>query len=129
MTNNDLQRFIKDLSPELMEKAGQCKTIEEMKEFIAENDAELSEEALELVSGGLDACKPEYSTEEVYWYIGTSDLVYKGQTVKLIGIEKKIQTGVLEYRMCTSDLTPHTITQAEYIEIKNMGQPNWGGCP
>ena len=52
MSNIDLQEYIKDLTPEQKEKALKCKTKEELNEFIANNDLELPEEALELVSGG-----------------------------------------------------------------------------
>ena len=48
----NLEEYIKGLSPELQEKARACKTKEELNAFIAENDLELPEEALELVSGG-----------------------------------------------------------------------------
>ena len=48
----DHEKYLKDLSPELQEKARRCKTKEELNAFIAENDLELPEEALEMVSGG-----------------------------------------------------------------------------
>ncbi len=41
-----------DLSPELREKAKQCKTTEEILELAKEEDVELSDEDLEGVSGG-----------------------------------------------------------------------------
>ncbi|MBR1752635.1 MAG: hypothetical protein IJ740_17485 [Ruminococcus sp.] len=50
--NKDLEKYIGELSPELQEKARACKTKEELNQFIADNDLELPEEALELVSGG-----------------------------------------------------------------------------
>ena len=50
--NENFEKYINDLSPELQEKAHQCKTKEELNAFIAENDIELPEDALELVSGG-----------------------------------------------------------------------------
>ena len=46
------EKYIKELPEELQEKARQCRTMEELNEFIAENDVELSDEALEMVSGG-----------------------------------------------------------------------------
>ena len=48
----DYEEYLKDLSPELQEKARLCKTKEELNAFIAENDIELPEDALELVAGG-----------------------------------------------------------------------------
>ena len=50
--NENFEKYIEGLSPELQEKARECKTKEELNDFIAENDLELPEEALELVSGG-----------------------------------------------------------------------------
>ncbi len=46
------EKYLKDLSPELQEKAMECKTPEEINEFIDDNDLELDESALEMVSGG-----------------------------------------------------------------------------
>ena len=45
---------LKDLSPELQEKAKACKTAEELKTLAQENGFELSDEELEGVSGGED---------------------------------------------------------------------------
>ncbi|MCR5142924.1 MAG: hypothetical protein K6C68_10445 [Ruminococcus sp.] len=56
--NENFEKYIKDLPPELREKASECKTIEELNEFVAENDIELPEEALELVSGGCGSSAP-----------------------------------------------------------------------
>ena len=50
--NVRLEKYIKDLSPELQEKARQCKTKEELNAFITENNLELPEEVLEMVAGG-----------------------------------------------------------------------------
>lgn len=48
----DIEKYIGGLDPELQGKARQCKTKEELSAFIADNDLELPEDALELVSGG-----------------------------------------------------------------------------
>ncbi|MBO6141315.1 MAG: hypothetical protein J6O40_05910 [Ruminococcus sp.] len=50
--NEKFEKYLKDLSPELQEKARECKTKEELNAFIAENEIELPEEALEMVAGG-----------------------------------------------------------------------------
>ena len=50
--NEKYREYIKDLSPELQEKAKGIKTQEELNEFLSENDIELPEDALEAVSGG-----------------------------------------------------------------------------
>ena len=51
--NENFEKYIEGLSPELQEKARACKTKEELNAFIAENDLELPEEALEMVAGGI----------------------------------------------------------------------------
>ena len=53
--NEKYKDYLKDLSPELQEKAKDIKTQEELNEFLSENDIELPEDALEAVSGG-DGC-------------------------------------------------------------------------
>ena len=50
--NKDLEKYIGELSPESQEKARQCKTKEELNRFIADNDLEIPEDALEAVAGG-----------------------------------------------------------------------------
>ena len=50
--NEKFEKYIEGLRPELQEKARECKTKEELNAFIAENDLELPEGALEMVSGG-----------------------------------------------------------------------------
>ncbi|SEF78271.1 hypothetical protein SAMN04487934_103124 [Eubacterium ruminantium] len=48
----NIESFIKDLSPELQEKARACKTTEELLKLADDNDIEISREALDTVSGG-----------------------------------------------------------------------------
>ena len=52
MMNEELQKFLDDLSPELQQKARECKTQEEFNDFFSENDIELPDEILDAVSGG-----------------------------------------------------------------------------
>ena len=52
MNKEKLENLISDLSPELQEKARACATKEELLKLAAESDVELSEDALEAVSGG-----------------------------------------------------------------------------
>ncbi|MBQ6674725.1 MAG: hypothetical protein IJM75_01210 [Ruminococcus sp.] len=54
--NEKFEQYISDLSPEMQEKARECKTKEELNAFIAENDLELPEEALDMIAGGSKAC-------------------------------------------------------------------------
>ena len=50
--NEKFEKYIKDLSPELQEKAKDIKTTDELNAFIADNDLELDDELLSAVSGG-----------------------------------------------------------------------------
>ena len=50
--NENLEKYIGELSPELQAKARQCKDMTELNALLAENDVELSEDALEAVAGG-----------------------------------------------------------------------------
>lgn len=52
MKNENLEKYIGELSPELQEKARECKDMAELNALLAENDAELSEDALQAVAGG-----------------------------------------------------------------------------
>ena len=52
MEIKNIEKYIGDLSPEMQEKARECKTKEELNAFLAENDVELSEDALQAVAGG-----------------------------------------------------------------------------
>ena len=50
--NVKFSEYLKDLPPELQEKAKGIKTREELNEFLSENDIELPEETLGAVAGG-----------------------------------------------------------------------------
>ena len=50
--NEKYKEYLKDLPPELQEKAKDIKTQEELLEFLSDNDVELPEDALDAVSGG-----------------------------------------------------------------------------
>ncbi len=56
MAEFDLEYFIKELPAELQDKAKACKNMTELNEFVAENDIELPEEALDMVAGGGALC-------------------------------------------------------------------------
>ena len=57
MKKEELETFIGELSPELQEKIRECKTMEEFNTLLAENDVELSDDALEAVAGGCGTTK------------------------------------------------------------------------
>lgn len=52
MDNINIEEYIKDLSPELQEKAKACTSIEELLKLARENKVPLPDEALEIVAGG-----------------------------------------------------------------------------
>ncbi|SEF78251.1 hypothetical protein SAMN04487934_103123 [Eubacterium ruminantium] len=78
----NIESFIKDLSPELQEKARACTTIEELLKFADDNDIEIPKDALEAASGGsscggdcyhvvLDIEKDKHAWDngrEYYWH-------------------------------------------------------------
>ena len=47
MKKEELEKYIGELSPEMQEKARACKDMQELNALLAENDVELSEDALE----------------------------------------------------------------------------------
>lgn len=63
MKEEDMEKYISNFSPELQEKARACKNIDEFKTFISKNNIELSEDALEAVSGGGDTEDDELESE------------------------------------------------------------------
>ena len=61
--NVNFEKYIEGLDPKMQEKARQCKTKEEILDFVADNDIELPGEALEMVSGG---CSPNHEGQTPY---------------------------------------------------------------
>ena len=62
MKKEELEKYVGELTPEMQEKARQCKTMDELNALLAENDAELSEDALKAVAGGCSASSVKYNT-------------------------------------------------------------------
>ena len=52
MKREEFEKYIGELSPEMQEKARECKNMAELNALLAENDVELSEDALQAVAGG-----------------------------------------------------------------------------
>ena len=69
MKNEHFERYIGELSPELQEKARQCKNMQELNALIAENDVELSEDALEAVAGGCSTSSEKYNQGDLFGQI------------------------------------------------------------
>ena len=51
MKKEELEKYVSELSPEMQEKARECKDMNELNALLAENDVELSEDALGAVAG------------------------------------------------------------------------------
>ena len=49
-----IEKYIKDLSPELQEKARKCRSISELLELAKAEEVEVPPEALEAIAGGKD---------------------------------------------------------------------------
>ena len=69
MKNEHFERYIGELSPELQEKARQCKNMQELNALIAENDVELSDDALEAVAGGCSTSSEKYNQGDLFGQI------------------------------------------------------------
>ena len=52
MKREELEKYMGELSPEMQEKARACKDMNELNALLAENDVELSEDAIGAVAGG-----------------------------------------------------------------------------
>ena len=63
--NENLEKYISELEPQLQEKARECKTKEELNTFLADNELELPDEALEMVAGGCGTAACDHSYELV----------------------------------------------------------------
>lgn len=100
MAKNNIDDYIKDLSPELQEKARACKSREEIMALAAEEDFELTQDILENVSGGCSTkktaycrihnieCQPKYNNSSpamgsVMYYCNLCDKYYPQEDVDL----------------------------------------------
>ena len=86
--NAEFEKYIEGLSPELQEKARECKTKDELMQLAAENDLEIPEEALEAVAGGCtsEGCEHSFQQTErigMLPYVGSNDknIMYNGKVV------------------------------------------------
>ena len=99
--NEKFEKYIKDLSPELQEKARQCKTTEELNAFIAENDLEIPEEVLEMVSGG-------GALEELYNWLDANGHITE--------MKKRIRKKAVQYGLeALNDAPPQIKRYAMYL--------------
>ena len=138
--NENFEKYIKDLSPELQEKARACKTKEELNAFIAENELELPDDALELVAGGCGTCEHDSDKSLENWvYIGSTMPVIHGKEIANLGksccskcggnITYKAITGIVRYidhygrKMGQCDTI--IISEAEFNTYKSKFRLQW----
>lgn len=126
----NIEKYIGELPEELRDKARQCKTIDDLKLFVEDNDIELSEEALELVAGGKMYCTGDTDVLERYSFRkgnGLNELIYNGNSVMMISILQDLKHRErISYTICTTNLQDIYITEAEYHAVYNMcPASNW----
>ena len=122
MKNEKLEKYIGDLSPELQEKARECKDMQELNALLAENDVELSEDALAAVAGGCSSSEEKITEQEIEKYINKGPNTFWYQGGRCDGAVKKIDNkGNINYYMITVRGHEKT-TPEEYAKmIKNCG--------
>ena len=139
MTNEfNLEEYIKDLSPELQEKARACKTNNELLELAADEDMEIPMDALEGVAGGCttEGCEHIFQQTEsigMLPYLGSNDknIRYNGKIVESLITEVCSKCGETRYLIVPSVsgttgfgvLELIEISQSEYNALK--AQKTW----
>ena len=105
----NVEDYIKDLAPELQEKARQCKNMDELMELAGEEGVELSDEALANVSGGCgssSSCKHK----------GYNGVVYSADRVSNDGVNSVWKITMARCTMCQAVIS----AQKEYkITVPN----------
>ena len=123
MTNEfNLEEYIKDLSPELKEKARACKTKDELMQLAADEDMEIPEDALEAVAGGCTSggCNHIFQeTERIgmlpNWGSNDNNIKYNGKIVDNLITEVCSKCGETHYYV---DHAAHfKVGSMQYIEI------------
>ena len=127
--NEKFEKYLKDLSPELQEKARQCKTVEELNAFISENEIELPEEALEMVAGGICSGGHECNQVSVLetWHCGEDPRpIIKGVECNILTKRQcskcgRVQYFVSYYSVCGPLWGEYAeLSEAEYNNAKSM---------
>ena len=124
MKKEELEKYVSELSPEMQEKARECKDMQELNAFLAENDVELSEDALSAVAGGcsssdkyeeieVERYKAEYSNS---WTVR----FYKGSRVDGALMTKDNHGGIHYYIITVSKKEPVSPEQYQSM-IKEIG--------
>ena len=133
--NEKFEEYIKDLSPELQEKARGLKTKEELNAFLAENELELPEEALELVAGG-GGCGHECNADRVLetYRIASPFPIIKGIKCAMVTKRACSECGNAKFFCCESFTfgqgAQAELSEAEYNSVKATNKeyiPHFGG--
>ncbi|MBR1383625.1 MAG: hypothetical protein IJ555_07445 [Ruminococcus sp.] len=118
--NEKFEKYLKDLDPELQEKARACKSLEELTHLAAENDLELPEEALEMVSGGCGGGHSHSGNTEVYelWDL---NIQFRGNKIEYL---KEFRCTGCSYKWFSvklvNDYNEISISEAEFEQFKKM---------
>ena len=120
----DFEEYIKDLSPELQEKARACKTKDELMQLVADEDLEIPMEALEGVAGGCTSKGCEHSFQEterigMLPYLGSNDkhITYNGKVVNSLITKVCSKCGETHYFIEPSVSLRSGYGVIQYIEI------------
>ena len=113
MKREDFEKYIGELSPEMQEKARECKDMTELNALLAENDVELSEDALESVAGGCTSSSCDHDfipTERIGMLPNNPKIMYKGMTVT-----------ALVTKVCSKCSETHYYIEPSIIELYQRG--------
>ena len=135
MTNEfNLEEYIKDLSPELQEKARACKTKEELLQLAADEDLEIPMDALEGVAGGCGGheCNADRVIER---YIFASPFpIIKGIECAMVTMRACSECGNAKFFCCEcftfGQGAQAELSEAEYNSVKAANKeyiPHFGG--
>ena len=135
MTNEfNLEEYIKDLSPELQEKARACKTKDELLELAADEDMEIPMDALESVAGGQCGGHECNADSVIERYIFASPPIIKGIECAMVTMRACSECGNAKFFACenfTFGQGAHAeLSEAEYNSVKAANKeyiPNFGG--
>ena len=131
----DFEEYIKDLSPELQEKARACKTKDELLELAADEDMELPEDALEMVAGGRcggHECNVD-SVVETYKFAYPFPII-KGIECAMVTMRACSECGNAKFFCCEcftfGQGAQAELSEAEYNSLKATNKeyiPHFGG--
>lgn len=118
--NENFEKYIEGLSPELQEKARACNSLEEVMELAAENNIELPEDALEAVSGGCGGGHSHSGNTEVYELLDLN-IQFRGNKIEYL---KGFRCTGCSYKWFSvklvNDYNEIGISEEEFEQFKKM---------